>query len=208
MSNSNTMVASNSNMGGGVALNNNSMLIDRLTAMANSSSSSGGGGVAGPGGQMNANSISSGVNVPTSILQLQSQSPFLANAMAQATSNVVGSKVLVNNNNSNNNNHTNTSQQQQQQQQQFTIPAASPKSSGGGGTPVLQNIQLQASPVVSGNVSPQTGIAGSGATIMQGQTTGTTTTLNLQGLNLASLQGAMASIPGLQNVQVRGTCLC
>lgn len=204
MSNSNTMVASNSNMGG-VALNNNSMLIDRLTAMANSSSGSGV-GVAGPGGQMNANSISSGVNVPTSILQLQSQSPFLANAMAQATTNVVGSKVLVNNNNSNNNNHTNPSQQQQQQQ--FTIPAASPKSSGGGGTPVLQNIQLQASPVVSGNVSPQTGIAGSGATIMQGQTTGTTTTLNLQGLNLASLQGAMASIPGLQNVQVRGICLC
>lgn len=38
---------------------------------------------------------------------------------------------------------------------------------------------------------------------MQAQgTSGTTTTLNLQGLNLASLQGAMATIPGLQNVQV------
>lgn len=34
------------------------------------------------------------------------------------------------------------------------------------------------------------------------QTQPQTTTLNLQGLNLASLQGAMATIPGLQNVQV------
>lgn len=31
------------------------------------------------------------------------------------------------------------------------------------------------------------------------------TTLNLQGINLSSLQGAMASFPGLQNVQVRGS---
>lgn len=30
------------------------------------------------------------------------------------------------------------------------------------------------------------------------------TTLNLQGINLSSLQGAMATFPGLQNVQVSG----
>lgn len=90
---------------------------------------------------------------------------------------------------------------QQQQQQQFTMPAASPKSGGvATAATLLQNIQLQANQVVSGSVSPQTN--NSGATIMQTQPAGTTTTLNLQGLNLASLQGAMATIPGLQNVQV------
>lgn len=34
-------------------------------------------------------------------------------------------------------------------------------------------------------------------------TVGQTTTLNLHGINLSSLQGAMATFPGLQNVQVR-----
>lgn len=33
-------------------------------------------------------------------------------------------------------------------------------------------------------------------------TVGQTTTLNLHGINLSSLQGAMATFPGLQNVQV------
>lgn len=139
--------------------------------------------------------------VPTSILQLQSQSPFLTNAMTNNATTTTTGKVLV----SHNNNNMNASQQQQHQQQ-FTMPAASPKSMGGGATTVLQNIQLQASPVcASGNVSPQTGgMSGAAAAMMQGsgQATGTTTTLNLQGLNLASLQGAMATIPGLQNVQV------
>lgn len=35
-----------------------------------------------------------------------------------------------------------------------------------------------------------------------------TTTLNLQGINLQSLQGAMATFPGLQNVQVRFRVIC
>lgn len=185
---SNNMTQSNQVTASGSAAMNNSMLIDRLTAMANSGTS---GGAAGGG--VVTGTVTNNVAVPTSILQLQSQSPFLANVMSATGGG--GSKMVVTNS-------SNLSQQQQPQQQhqtqQFTIPVASPK----GGTvtqqTVLQNIQLQAastgSPVVSGNVSPQTGTGGGGQQ---------TTTLNLQGLNLASLQGAMATIPGLQNVQVR-----
>ena len=181
---SNNVTQSNQVTASGSAAMNNSMLIDRLTAMANSGTSGAAAGVV-------TGTVTNNVAVPTSILQLQSQSPFLANVMSAAG----GSKMVVTNS-------SNLSQQQQPQQQhqtqQFTIPVASPKGSTVTQQAVLQNIQLQAastgSPVVSGNVSPQTGTGGGGQQ---------TTTLNLQGLNLASLQGAMATIPGLQNVQVR-----
>lgn len=154
------------------ALNNNSMLIDRLTAMANSGGGGGGGSGSGLG------------NIQTTT----GSHGMVVNSIASPAS--ILQKMAVS--------------QQQQQQQQFTMPAASPKSGGvaSSGATVLQNIQLQgSSQVVSGSVSPQTN--NSSATLMQAQPTGgTTTTLNLQGLNLASLQGAMATIPGLQNVQV------
>lgn len=57
---------------------------------------------------------------------------------------------------------------------------------------VIQTQQPQSSATPTANTNQQ----------QQQQPAQTTTTLNLQGINLSSLQGAMATFPGLQNVQV------
>lgn len=139
--------------------------------------------------------------------QQQQQQPTTANSalIERLTSNNSGSVVIANNNNlnnlnNNNNNNNNTTsnslmhqqqQQQQQHQQKGSIqqvvqsPGPSPIQFTAPSPKQMQQIQVQSpAPSISPLSSPPP------------------QQINLQGLNLASIQGAMASIPGLQNVQV------
>lgn len=130
-----------------------------------------------------------------SLLAAASNSPVQGNPQQQqnTTNAALIERLTSNTANNAGTNQTNIAIQQSQQQKQQIMP---PQSPGPGQSPMqftapspkqIQQIQVQSpapsiSPLSSPPPQPQT--------------------LSLQGINLANLQGAISTIPGLQNVQV------
>lgn len=143
--------------------------------------------VTSPGSDSNASSSSLGYTVP-GLSALLATSPSSMSTDLGSNSSTINSALIERL--TGNSSHS------------LTSPSPGPSPGPSFATPSPKNIphQMQSPASISPLSSPPPSVSQHQQQQQQHQQT---TTLNLQGLNLASLQGAMATIPGLQNVQVK-----